>query len=331
MVEGKRIVITGGAGFIGSTLAARLAPRNQIVVYDNFHRNVLERLPLASHKNLTLVRGDVTSLEPLRRAVEGAQIVVHAAAIAGIDNVARRPADTMRINLLGTANALEAARRAGGCERFVGFSTSEVFGSLAYNVEEANPSVIGATGEIRWIYATSKLAGEHLAYAYHKQYGLPTVTVRPFNVYGPGQIGEGALHVFVRKALKGEDIAIFGHGTQIRAWCYIDDMVDGLCRCLSHPSAVGEVFNIGNPRAVTTVYGLAQTVCRVLDARSRIVFQPALAADIQLRIPHVEKSRTLIGFEAKVDLEEGIQRTAQWYAEQIDALPELPEIFNVRS
>ncbi len=143
----------------------------------------------------------------------------------------------------------------------------------------------GAVGEARWTYAVSKLAGEHLTHAYFKQHGLPTVTVRPFNVYGPGQTGEGALSIFVRKALKNEDILIFGDGTQIRAWCYVDDMVEGVLCALEHPNACGESFNIGNARAVTTIYGLAQAVCRVVGSSSRIVFRNQLSADIELRIP----------------------------------------------
>jgi UDP-glucose 4-epimerase len=139
------------------------------------------------------------------------------------------------------------------------------------------------------------------------------VTVRPFNVYGPGQTGEGAVQIFIRRALKNEPITIFGDGTQIRAWCYIDDMVDGLMCALENPRAVGESFNIGNAKAITTIYGLAQTVCRVLKSSSAIVFREPLSADIELRIPETTKARQLLAFEAKVDLEDGIRRTAAWY------------------
>jgi UDP-glucose 4-epimerase len=164
------------------------------------------------------------------------------------------------------------------------------------------------------VYAVSKLAGEHLANAYYRQYGLPTVTVRPFNVYGPGQTGEGAIHVFIRKALKNEDIVINGDGTQIRAWCYVDDFIDGLISCMWKTEAIGQAFNIGNGRAVTTIYELAKTVIRVLGSRSEIVFKEKLSADIELRIPSTFKSEFLLGHRAKVDLEEGIIKTAEYYA-----------------
>jgi UDP-glucose 4-epimerase len=141
--------------------------------------------------------------------------------------------------------------------------------------------------------------------------------VRPFNVYGPGQVGEGALRTFVLRALRNETIEIHGDGTQIRAWCYVDDMVDAVLLALEHPRAVGQSFNVGNSRAVTTIYGLANTVIRVLNSKSQISFIRKDYADVELRIPSVDKARELIGFEAKVDLEEGIRRTADYYSSRI--------------
>lgn len=327
MITGRKIFITGGAGFIANKLIAQLADDNEIVVYDNFTRNTLKDSPYSSHPNVRQVAGDVLDFDNLYAAMHGAHIVVHAAAIAGIDSTVRNPVTTMRVNMLGTANALEAARLHGGVERFIEFSTSEVFGSHAFKVDESMQTVTGAVGEARWTYAVSKLAGEHLAHAYFKQYGLPTVTVRPFNVYGPGQTGEGALSIFIRKALKNEDLFIFGDGSQIRAWCYVDDMVAGVLCALTHPKAIGESFNIGNARAVTTIYGLAEVILRVVGATSRIVFRDALSADIELRIPRVDKARDLIGFEAKIDLEEGLRRTVDWVARNEKLLPELAPIF----
>jgi len=327
MIQNKAVFITGGAGFIASRLIARLADRNRIVVYDNYTRNTLRDTPYDKHANVTQVEGDVLDLGRLKAHMQGAQIVVHAAAIAGIDSTVRNPVNTMRVNMIGTANALEAAHQVGGVERFLEFSTSEVFGSQAFKVGEAAQTVTGAVGEARWTYAVSKLAGEHLTHAYFKQYQLPAVTVRPFNVYGPGQTGEGALSIFIRKALKNEDLLVFGDGTQIRAWCYVDDMVEGVMCAIEHPDAIGESFNIGNARAVVTVYGLAEAVCRVVGATSRIQFRPALSADIELRIPNVDKARERIGFAAKVDLDEGLRRTVAWIAANEHLLPPLAPIF----
>ena len=317
MIEGKKICITGGAGFIGSTLAGRLADHNEIVLFDNLVRNTLQHTNLSQHRNVMLVQGDILDYDATRRALEGAQIVVHAAAIAGIDTVLKSPVRTMEVNMIGTANVLRAAKEAKVTDRVIEFSTSEVFGSMAYRVSEDAHAVAGSAGEARWVYAVSKLAGEHLAHAYYREFGLPTVTLRPFNIYGPGQTGEGAIQIFIRRALLNEPIAIYGDGTQIRAWCYIDDMVEGLLFAMESPKAVGESFNIGNARAVTTIFGLAETVCRVLNSKSEIVFKPALSADIELRIPETRKSEQLLGFKAKVDLEEGICRTARWYKEHV--------------
>lgn len=312
-IEGKRIIVTGGAGFIGSTLARRLADRNTLILFDNLARSTIQYTDGAQHPNVTLVEGDVLDYSAVRAAFDGADAVVHAAAIAGIDTVLKSPVRTMEVNMIGTANVLRAAKDAGIKDRVLEFSTSEVFGSMAYRVSEENHAVAGSAGEARWVYAVSKLAGEHLAHAYFREHALPTVTLRPFNVYGPGQTGEGAIQIFIRKALFNEPISIYGDGTQIRAWCFVDDMVEALLLALERSEAIGESFNVGNARAVTTIFGLAETVCRVLGSSSEIQFKPALSADIELRIPETRKAEQVLGFKAKVDLEEGIRRTAEWY------------------
>lgn len=315
-MEDKTIFMTGGAGFIGSTLIGRLIKHNRVVVFDNLSRNSLAGRAYESHQNLTLVVGDVTDADALRAAMIAANphIVVHMAAIAGIDTVIKSPTTTMRVNLLGTLNALDSSLHLKRLDRFIDFSTSEVFGSNAFRAEESGLASIGAVGEARWIYAASKLTGEHAAHAYHREFGLPAVTLRPFNVYGPGQVGEGAIHRFVTNALRHQDIEIHGDGTQIRAWCYVDDMVNGVMLAMEHPKAPGESFNIGNARAVVTIFGLANTVVRVLNSKSTIHFVRKDYADIELRVPNVDKARNLIGFEARIDLEEGITRTGEFYA-----------------
>jgi UDP-glucose 4-epimerase len=204
-------------------------------------------------------------------------------------------------------------------ERLIEFSTSEVFGQQAFNVREGHVTAIGSVGEARWTYAVSKLAGEHMAHAYHAELGLPTVSVRPFNVYGPGQIGGGAIRAFIEAALDGRDLTIHGDGSQIRAWTYVDDMVEGLLLALEHPSAVGESFNIGNARSAVTIYDLATRIKRLTGCPGEIVFQPLHYTDVELRIPNVEKARQLLGFEARVELDEGLEKTIAWYREKLRA------------
>jgi UDP-glucose 4-epimerase len=316
-IENKTIFITGGAGFIGSAVIGRLIEHNRIIAYDNLRRNALVDKPYKQHPNLTLIEADILEAEALAQAMEGADIVVHCAAIAGIDTVIQSPVTTMRVNMIGSANVLEAASMLDHCERVVCFSTSEVFGQHAFRSSETDVAVTGKVGEARWTYAVSKLAIEHMAIAYYHERALPTTVVRPFNVYGPGQVGEGALRTFIQRALKDQPIEIHGDGTQIRAWCYVDDMIDGVLLAIWHPKAVGESFNIGNQRTVTTIYGLANTVVRVLNSKSPIVFTHKDYADVELRVPAVKKARELLGFEAKIDLEEGIRRAAEFYKQHL--------------
>jgi UDP-glucose 4-epimerase len=314
MLSGARVLITGGAGFIGSALAGILLADNDVVVLDSLRRNALKDRPFADHPRLTVIEGDVLDFAAVVAAMRGCDHVVHCAAVAGIDTVIKRPVETMRVNVLGSANVLQAAAEQAVAGRVVCFSTSEVFGQHAFRSTETDHTVMGAVGEARWTYAVSKLAEEHLALAYHQEQALPVVVVRPFNVYGPGQVGEGAMRTFVQLALRGEPIQIHGDGSQIRAWCYVDDMIRGVLLALSHPAAVGESFNIGNPRAVVTIWGLANAIVRVLGSTSPIVFAEKNYVDVELRVPAVAKADALLGFRAEVDLDEGILRTAEFYA-----------------
>jgi UDP-glucose 4-epimerase len=319
-LSGKRILITGGAGFIGTTLARRLVDENEIVALDNLHRDALSGLDLADHANFTLVQADVLDLPHLVELARGVTHIVHCAGIAGVDTVLESPVRTMRVNVIGTYNVLEAgAATMDTLERLVDFSTSEVFGQQAFNVHEAHVTTIGSVGEARWTYAVSKLAGEHMAHAYHAELGLPTVSVRPFNVYGPGQIGGGAIRAFIEAALAGRDLTIHGDGSQIRAWCYVDDMVDGTLLALEHPDGVGESFNIGNARSTVTIHELAQRIRRLTECPGEIVFQPLHYTDVELRIPNIEKARRVLGFEAKVELDDGLARTIAWYRARLGA------------
>jgi UDP-glucose 4-epimerase len=320
-LQGKRILITGGAGFIGTTLARQLVDANDVVAVDNLHRDALSGTDLADHPRFTFHRGDVLDAELMRELARGVTHVVHCAAIAGVDTVLESPVRTMRVNMIGTYNVLEAAQAtADTIERVIDFSTSEVFGTYAFKVDETHVTTQGSVGEARWTYAVSKLAGEHMGRAYYDEYGLPLVSVRPFNVYGPGQIGGGAIRAFIEAALAGDDLVIHGDGSQIRAWCFVDDMVEGALLCLEHPDAPGESFNIGNARSAVTIFDLAARVKRLTDCPGEIRFQPLHYTDVELRIPNVDKARQVLGFEARVELDDGLARTIAWYRERNPAL-----------
>ena len=317
MIEGKTIFLTGGAGFIGTTIVSRLVNNNEIVIYDNLSRNSLKDSPFRNHRNIRLIQGDILDAEKLTRSMSGCDVVVHLAAIAGIDTVVKSPIKTMQVNILGTLNVLESAAKQAHLDRVIDFSTSEVFGSYSYRSEENDSTALGAVGNARWTYAVGKLAAEHLTYSYFAEKQLPTVSIRPFNVYGPGQVGEGAAHHFIVNALQGKDIVIHGDGDQIRSWCHIDDLVDGVLLCMEKPEAIGQSFNIGNPRGTITIHGLALAVMRVTFSKSKIVHVPKTFADVELRIPNITKAKTILNYSPKVGLEEGLKRTAEWYYEKI--------------
>ncbi len=317
MPKGAHLLVTGGAGFIGTALTRRLADENRIRIFDNLRRNALATAGLDTHPNVEVVVGDVRDAAALSAAAEGVTHVVHMASIAGVDTVLANPVLTMEVSIEGTMNALRAAKQAPSVRRFIDFSTSEVFGSYAFRVREADVTSLGAVGEARWTYAVSKLATEHLAHNYFKQYGLPTCSIRPFNIYGPGQVGEGAVHAFVTRALGNEPISIHNEGDRIRSWCYIDDIVDGILLCLDRDEAVGHSFNIGNPRSTITIYQLARLVVRLTGSTSELRFVEWGFPDVELRIPDVRKAEQLLDFRARTDLEDGLTRTIEWYRARI--------------
>ena len=316
MLYNKRIFITGGTGFVGSLLAQKLAENNDVCIYDNFLRNALQHRNEQEINKITIIKGDVLDYQKLQQSIQDflPTHIIHCAAIAGIDSVIKSPTNTLRVNILGTANILNIIHELTlNLERIVLFSTSEVFGNHAFQSTESHSAVIGAVGEARWTYAVSKLADEHFGLAYFKEFNMPCSVVRPFNIYGPGQIGEGALTIFIKRAIKNEPILIHGDGNQIRSWCYLDDFLQGIMLILSKDEAIGDTFNIGDPRSVVTTFGLAQAVCRVLNSTSDISFSGRYFADVELRIPNITKSKNILGFEPKIDLEEGILRTAEFY------------------
>lgn len=316
MIEDKKIFLTGGAGFIGTKLCCALHENNNILIYDNFKRNSIKWTDLLNSNCINLMQGDVLDSECLRDAISSYKpdIVVHLAAVAGIDTVIKNPAETMRINMIGTYNLLEALREnIGGIERFVNFSTSEVFGSYAFKVDEGCTTNLQPVGEARWTYSVSKLAGEHLTHSYYKMYGLPAVSVRPFNIYGPGQVGEGAIHQFAIRAIKNEDMYVHGEGDQIRSWCYIDDFINGLLLCLEKEEAIGNSFNIGNPRGTITISMLAQLIRQIAQSDCRILYMPKNYTDVELRMPSIEKAKKILHYEPKWELVDGLKKTIDWY------------------
>jgi nucleoside-diphosphate-sugar epimerase len=315
MPRGQRILITGGAGFIGTALAERLVEENEVVILDQcFENTPLSYTDLQDSPRVQCVKGDILDTALVQDLVLSVDSLIHLAAVVGVRNVLARARRTIQVNFNGTSSLLAATEQHPGLKRFVYFSTSEVFGANSFRVHEGVYSSIGSVTEARWSYSISKLAGEHLLHCYHREFGLPSVIVRPFNVFGPRRLGDHAMLRFIAQAQAGQPLEIHGDGSQIRSWCYIDDFVDAIVASLACEGAVGEDFNIGNPRNTLTIYDLAKTVVRLLDSSSDIHFVEVGFSDIDIRVPQTEKARRVLGFEPRVELEEGVIRTAEWYA-----------------
>lgn len=320
-IEGSHIFITGGAGFVGTTLASRLAEHNRVTLYDNLHNNALQSSPIKDHPNVRFVRGDVLDFERLRESVTSdVEYCIHCAAIAGVDTVIKNPLKTLEVNIIGVFNMFRVAAKLKNIKRIVDFSTSEVYGTHAYNVDEFTISPTITIGEARWTYAVSKLAGEFIGHTYYEQFGLPVVIVRPFNVYGPNQVGVGAVHHFIVRAIRNDDLIIHDDGSQIRAWCYVDDFIHGLLLTLSNDISVGRSYNIGNPRSTVTTYNLAKLIVFVTNSESQLRYKKMDFQDVALRIPNIDAARRDLNFEPKVELDDGLSMTAAWYREKLGAV-----------
>jgi UDP-glucose 4-epimerase len=311
-LSNARIFVTGGAGFIGSHLVHHLSAENEVTVYDNAIGHFPDRWTQHSGR-INVLEGDISDRDHLRAAVHGHDVVIHAAALAGVGAVSRRPLDTLRVNAIGTVNVLDAAAALRGVHRVVCLSTSEVTGSSAYRIPEASGTIVGPAAESRWAYAAGKAVGEHFALAYQLELGLPTTVVRPFNVYGPGQVGEGAIRNFVQSALVHEDLVIHGDGDEIRSWTYVGDMVDALELACTTEAAIGQVFNIGNPEATHTTLDLARRVIELAESRSHIRHEEPSGPAVAIRVPHIDKAKALLGFHPSVDITTGLLKTIRAY------------------
>jgi UDP-glucose 4-epimerase len=318
-IRNKTILITGGAGFIGSTLAERLVQDNEIVLFDLFfHNKPVTFTSLYNNPRVRKIEGDILDAKVVGDLARNADIVVHAAAMVGVGRVCSYPRETLETNFVGTLQVLKALENSSRLQRFVYFSTSEVFGVNSFRVHEDTPTAIGPAAEARWSYALAKLAGEHLVKAYHRQAGMPVVTVRPFNVFGPRRLGSHAVLSFILNALQGNSIEVHGDGSQIRSWCYIADFCDALIEMIARPGAVGEDFNIGNPKNTITVFELARMVLEVTGRTVPILLTDSPFPDIEIRVPSLDKAREVLSYQPAYDLRHGLQLTAEWYRQNLD-------------
>ena len=318
-----KALITGGAGFIGSHLAERLLQlEHDVLVLDNLSTGSIENIVhLKTDKRFSYVIDSVTSESLLAEMIDSSDVVFHLAAAVGVKLIVEQPVHTIETNVHGTEVVLKHANKK---KKLVFIaSTSEVYGKSAdVPFRESADVVLGPSAKHRWAYACSKLIDEFLALAYWKEKKLPVVIVRLFNTVGPRQTGQYGmvLPTFVRQALSGHPITVFGDGTQSRSFTYVSDVVDALIALASERRAVGEVFNIGNTGEISII-DLATRVKTLTCSDSPIQLVPYDQAyeagfeDMPRRVPDISKLRALVGYEPKVELDEIIRRVIEYIRE----------------
>jgi dTDP-glucose 4,6-dehydratase len=307
-----RVVITGAAGFIGSHLAETLLDLGYSVVgIDNLLTGDIANIAHLVNRDFLFIKHDVTNYIYIDGPVD---FVLHWASPASPIDYLELPIPTLKVGALGTHKALGLAKAKNA--RFVIASTSEVYGDpLEHPQKESywgNVNPIGPRG----VYDEAKRFAEAMTVAYHRYHGVDTKIVRIFNTYGPRmRVNDGrAVPTFIPQALRGEDISVFGDGTQTRSFTYISDLVDGIIRLMT--SDVNEPVNIGNPHEMT-IEEIARTIIRMTCSKSQIIYKPLPTDDPKVRQPDITRARTLLGWEPKVQLEEGLTRTIDYFRRKL--------------
>ena len=307
-----RVVITGAAGFIGSHLSEALLDRGYSVVgVDNLLTGDTANIAHLSNRDFLFIKHDVTNYIYIEGPVDA---VLHWASPASPIDYLELPIPTLKVGALGTHKALGLAKAKGA--RFVIASTSEVYGDpLEHPQKETywgNVNPIGPRG----VYDEAKRFAEAMTTAYHRYHGLDTKIVRIFNTYGPRmRVKDGrAVPAFMSQALRGEDVTIFGSGQQTRSFCYVSDLVDGIIRLME--SDVNDPVNIGNPHEMT-IEDIAKKIIRLTGSKSRLVYKPLPEDDPKVRQPDITRARTLLGWEPKVGLEEGLTKTLEYFRKKV--------------
>jgi dTDP-glucose 4,6-dehydratase len=309
-----RTVVTGAAGFIGSHLCEELLARGHSVVgIDNLVTGDMSNIAHLRDQDFEFIRHDVTQYIDVNGPVDA---VLHWASPASPIDYLELPIQTLKVGSLGTHNALglATAKKA----RFVQASTSEVYGDpLEHPQRETywgNVNPIGPRG----VYDEAKRFAEAITLAYHRTHGVDTKIVRIFNTYGPRmRLRDGrAVPAFMSQALRDEDVTVFGDGTQTRSFCYVSDLVDGILRLLE--SDAHEPVNIGNPHEVT-IEQIARTIISLVGSKSRIVYRPLPQDDPKQRKPDITRAQTILGWQPKIGLEEGLAKTVGYFKSKLEA------------
>jgi UDP-glucose 4-epimerase len=304
-----RILLTGGAGFIGSHLADHyVAKGDQVTILDNFSTGSQENIAHLAGK-ITTVDGDIRNVDVVEKLTKDVDLVLHMAAALGVNTILESPLESMSTNITGSEVVLNASAKFN--KRIIIASTSEIYGkNTKQPLNEADDRVVGAPQKIRWTYSDAKAIEEAMAFALHQEKKLPVTTVRLFNTVGPRQSGRYGMVVprFVQAALKNEALTIYGDGTQSRVFCHVDDAVQAIATIAATDTTIGEVFNLGGSGEVS-IKELAEKVITTTKSQSVITYTPYSDAypagfeDIQRRVPDISKIKQAIGWAPNKDLE----------------------------
>lgn len=307
----KRTLVTGGAGFLGSHICEYLLNKgHEVIAMDNLLTGTVANIEHLQGENFKFIKHNVTEYIYCAGPID---YVIHFASPASPKDYLELPIPTLKVGALGTHKALGLAREKKA--RFLLASTSEVYGDPQVHPQKedywghVNP--VGPRG----VYDEAKRYAEAITMAYHRFHGLDTKIVRIFNTYGPRMRPKDgrAIPAFVPQALMNQPITIFGDGSQTRSFCYVDDLIEGICRLLF--SNQHEPVNIGNPNEMT-IKELAETIIRITGSKSEIIFNPLPIDDPKVRQPDIEKAKTILGWEPQVSLDEGLSRTIEWFKNQ---------------
>jgi UDP-glucose 4-epimerase len=318
----KRYLITGGAGFIGSHLCEALVEQGyHVTAIDDLSTGRLENIQgLRGRANFQFVRETIHNAQVLDRLSSQAEVIIHLAAAVGVKLIVEDPVRTINTNVMGTEAVLATANRY-GCKVLIA-SSSEVYGKGASApFREDDDCLIGPTTHSRWAYAASKMVDEFLGLAYQRQFGLPVVVMRFFNTIGPRQTGQYGMVAprFVRQALRGEPIQVYGDGEQTRCFADVADVVSAATQLAEIPQAVGQVFNIGSTEEIS-INALAERVIALTGSRSTIRHVPYDEAyapgfeDMRRRVPCIEKIQRLIGYQPRFTLEDTLRKVIAFEA-----------------
>jgi UDP-glucose 4-epimerase len=303
-------LVTGGAGFIGSHLIENLISRgDKVVILDDLSTGNIENLQNINH-DIKIITGTILDFDLVNKVVAESDYVVNLAASLGVLNIVNKPLESLRVNLEGSANVIEAAAKYG--KPILIASTSEIYGkNVKESLNELDDRIIGHPLKSRWSYSEAKAVDESLAYFYYQEGKMPVRIVRFFNTVGPRQVGHYGMVVprFVESALKNEQLSVYGTGDQIRCFCHVADAVTALLLVMDSDKSIGQVFNIGNNQQIS-IMDLAKKIIEVTGSKSiieKVAYEEAYPEgfeDMERRVPDISKIKSVLGWEPKINLDQ---------------------------